>query len=249
MKKILAIFAVIALLSSIAIGVSAAEFVPSVSYVPYPGLVVIDEDSEGNKIVGYVTDSSGNVLSTEYHGCILITPVLDAQKGISGLSDAAEKLLVDTYESLTAENVKLSELHPELNDIAKKAFGENATAENLVIRELIDITAVCEDLIKYLEQDGNTITLTFKMVAPQEDFLTVMTLNDGKWEEVEEVKNNTNGTLGVKFDRFCPVLFLTGFPAEDVVTDHNVGLYWLIALCAIILLLAVAVYFLLRRKH
>ena len=98
MKKILAIFAVIALLSSIAIGVSAAEFVPSVSYVPYPGLVVIDEDSEGNKIVGYVTDSSGNVLSTEYHGCILITPVLDAQKGISGLSDAAEKLLVDTYD-------------------------------------------------------------------------------------------------------------------------------------------------------
>ena len=116
MKKILAIFAVIALLSSIAIGVSAAEFVPSVSYVPYPGLVVIDEDSEGNKIVGYVTDSSGNVLITEYHGCILITPVLDAQKGISGLSDAAEKLLVDTYESLTAENIKLSELHPELND-------------------------------------------------------------------------------------------------------------------------------------
>lgn len=249
MKKLLAIFTVFALLIPMAICATAAEFVPSVSYEPYPGLVVIDEDSEGNKIVGYVTDNAGNVLSTEYHGCILITPVLDAKKGESGLSDAAEKLLVDTYESLTAENVLLSELHPELNDIAKNAFGENATADNLIIRELIDITVGCEDLSKLLEQEGNTITLTFKFVVPQEDFLTVVTLHEGKWEEVEEVKNNADGTVSVKFDHFCPVLFLTGFPVDDVVTEQIFGLYWLIALCGIVLLLAVTAYFLMRRKH
>lgn len=247
MKKVV-IFAMVLILlvSSVAV-VSAAEFVPSVSFEPFPGLVAIDTDAEGNEIVGYVKDAQGETLSTEYHGCILITPVLDAKKGESYLSDAAEKLLVDTYETLTAEDAKLSVLIPELNDIAKDALGENATADDLVIRELFDITAVCDDLIKLLKVDGNTITLTFKMVVPQEAFLTVMTLNDGKWEHVDEVKNNDDGTVSVKFNQFCPVLFLTGLPLQSVPVQ-SFSIYWLIALCAIILVLAVAVFFLLRRK-
>lgn len=246
MKRIVILTLVLTLLASCFVMVSAATYVPSVSYEAFPGLVVTKDD-EGNLIVGHVENAQGEVLSTEYHGCILITPVMDAKKNISYLSDESEKLLVDTYELLAAEDARLSELIPELNDVAKEALGENATADDLVIRELFDVTAVCEDLIKLLEVDGNTITLTFKMVVPQEDFLTVMTLNDGKWEFVEDVKNNDDGTVSVKFSQFCPVLFLTGLPLEPVAPAQNISA-WLIVLCAIILILAVAVFFLLRRK-
>lgn len=247
MKKIIVLSLVLVLILSNLPVVSAANYLPSVDYEAYPGIVVI-EDENGKKVIGYVENADGEILSEEYHGCILITPVMDAKRKISYLSDEAEQLLVDTYEALAANDAKLSELIPQLNDVAKDALGENATADDLVILELVDITAVCEDLIHLMEVDGNTITLTFKMVVPKEAFVTVMTLKDGEWEFVDEVQNHDDGTVSVKFNRFCPVLFLTGLPVEDVVPVQN-NMIWIIALCGIILILGITVFFLLRRKN
>ena len=247
MKKIIVLSLVLVLILSNLSLVSAANYLPSVDYEAYPGIVVI-EDENGKKVIGYVENADGEVLSTEYHGCILVTPVMDAKRNISYLSDEAEQLLVDTYEALAADDAKLSELIPQLNDVAKDALGENATADDLVILELVDITAVCEDLIQLMEVEGNTITLTFKMVVPNEAFVTVMTLKDGEWEFADEVVNNDDGTVSVKFNRFCPVLFLTGFPVEDVAPVQN-NMIWIIVLCCIILILGVTVFFILRRKN
>lgn len=86
------------------------------------------------------------------------------------------------------------------------------------------------------------------MVVPQEAFVTVMTLNNGEWEFVEEVENHNDGTVSVKFSQFCPVLFLTGFPVEEVPAPQNNVILFAI-LCGIILILAVAVFYLLRRKN
>lgn len=246
MKKFVVFTLVLVLLMSNITIASASGYLPSVSYEAFPGLVII-EDEEGNKIIGYVENAQGEVISTEYHGCILITPVMDAKRHVSFLSLEAENLLIDTYETLAAPDAKLSVLIPELNDIAKEALGEHATADNLVIRELIDITAVCEDLIHFLEQDGNTLSLTFKMVVPKEAFVTVMTLKNGKWEEAEEVINNDDGTVTVKFGQLCPVLFVTGLPLEPIVSYES-NYTWLIVLCAIVLVLVVVVIYLLRRK-
>ena len=221
MKKIIVLSLVLVLILSNLPVVSAANYLPSVDYEAYPGIVVI-EDENGKKVIGYVENADGEILSEEYHGCILITPVMDAKRKISYLSDEAEQLLVDTYEALAANDAKLSELIPQLNDVAKDALGENATADDLVILELVDITAVCEDLIHLMEVDGNTITLTFKMVVPKDAFVTVMTLKDGEWEFVDEVQNHDDGTVSVKFNRFCPVLFLTGLPVEDVVPFRTI---------------------------
>ena len=247
MKKIIVLSLVLVLLLSNLSVVSAANYLPSVDYEAYPGIVVI-KDENGKKVIGYVENADGEVLSTEYHGCILITPVMDAKRKISYLSDEAEQLLVDTYEALAADDAKLSDLIPQLNDAAKDALGENATADDLVILELVDITAVCEDLVHLMEVDGNTITLTFKMVVPKEAFVTVMTLKDGEWEFADEVVNHDDGTVSVKFNRFCPVLFLTGFPVEDVAPVQN-NMIWIIVLCAVILILGTTVFYLLRRKN
>ena len=246
MKKIVVLTMVMILLLTSVASVSAEGYLPSVNYQAFPGLVII-EDENGNKIIGYVENAEGEVLNTEYHGCILITPVMDAKREVSFLSEPAEKLLVDTYEMLAAPDAKLSELIPELNDIAKEALGERATADDLVVRELIDITACCEDLIHYLEIDGNTLTLTFKMVVPLETFITVMTYKDGEWEEVDKVINNDDGTVSVKFSRLCPVLFLTGHPLAPVEPVQN-NLLWVAILGAVILILIVVVFYLLRKK-
>ena len=246
MKKIIVLSLVLVLLLSCLATVSAADYLPSVKYEAFPGIVVI-EDEDGKKVVGYVENAQGEILSKEYHGCILITPVMDAKRKISYLSDEAEQLLVDTYEILAAEDARLSVLIPELNDVAKEALGENADADDLVILELVDITAVCPDLIHLLEVEGNTITLTFKMVVPKEAFVTVMTLKDGVWEFADKVENHEDGTVSVKFNRFCPVLFLTGYPVEDLAPPQN-NMLWIVILCAVILILAATVIYLLRRK-
>ena len=247
MKRILIFSLALLLLFSNLASVSAVGFLPSVKYEAYPGIVVI-EDEDGKKVIGYVENAQGEILSKEYHGCILITPVMDAKRKISYLSDEAEQLLVDKYEELAAEDARLSVLIPELNDVAKEALGEKANADDLVILELIDITARCQDLIDLLSVDGNTITLTFKMVVPKEAFVTVMTYNDGKWQMTEEVVNHEDGTVSVKFSQFCPVLFLTGLPLEEVESPQN-NMIWIVLLCAIILILAVMVIYLLRRKN
>ena len=246
MKKFVIFALILVILVSNLAMVIAAGYLPSVSYEAFPGLVII-EDEDGNKIIGYVENAQGEIVSTEYHGCILITPVMDAKRQVSFLSDDAEKLLVDTYETLSAPDARLSVLIPELNDIARDALGDYATADNLVIRELIDITAVCQELIDYLAVDGNTLTLTFKMVVPKEAYITVMTLKDGKWEEAEEVINNDDGTVSVTFGQLCPVLFLTGIPNGSTPPAQNSYL-WLIVLCCAILILIVALFLVLRRK-
>ena len=249
MKKFLVLLMVLIIMMSCATSVMAAEYVPSVSFEPYPGLVVIDVDDEGNEIIGYVEDAEGNILSTEYHGCILITPNEDARKGESYLSDVDEELLVDTYDTLTADDARLSTLIPMLNEIAKEELGASATADDMVFRELIDIRPVCKDLIKHLEVEENTITLKFKLDVPEEAYFNVMTLTNDEWEFVKEAKNNLDGTVSVKFSHFCPVLFITGMPVDDVVPAQNCGLWWLILLCAIILIISVIVFYVLRKKR
>ena len=126
MKKIIVLSLVLVLILSNLPVVSAANYLPSVDYEAYPGIVVI-EDENGKKVIGYVENANGEILSEEYHGCILITPVMDAKRKISYLSDEAEQLLVDTYEALAANDAKLSELIPQLNDVAKDALGDLPT--------------------------------------------------------------------------------------------------------------------------
>lgn len=246
MKKIPVIMLVLISLFSSVASTSAEGFLPSVSYESVPEIVVIEDDN-GEAVIGYVENADGENLNTEYHGCILITPVMDAKENVSDLPDEAEQLLVETYEVLAAEDAKLSVLIPELNNVAKEALGDNATADDLVILELIDITATCEELIKDLSDASNTITLTFQLNVPKEAFVTVMTFNDGEWHFVEDVHNNGDGTVSVKFNHFCPVLFLAGLPTDDISVPHNSAV-WVAALCAFILIVTVIVLFMLRRK-
>ena len=249
MKKVFVTMLLLVLLLTVFTTVCAADdFVPSASFSPYPGLVIIGRE-DGKDIIGYVYDKDGNKVDTVYHGCIVVTPVIDAKKGNYIISDEAAKLLTDTYDALTAKDAKLSQLIPALNAPAKEALGENADADDLVIRELFDITVVCEDLAEYLAVDGNTLTLSFKMPVLNDSYLTVMTLQDGNWEFVEESLNNNDGTVTVTFKEFCPVLFLNGLELEPVPAPVFDITTIVIGIILLILLLLAVIYIILRRKN
>ena len=60
MKKIIVLSLVLVLILSNLPVVSAANYLPSVDYEAYPGIVVI-EDENGKKVIGYEFSSSSNL--------------------------------------------------------------------------------------------------------------------------------------------------------------------------------------------
>ena len=246
MKKLVNFLLTSIFILSCFVTVFASGYLPSVSYEETPPIVVIEKEN-GNEVIGYVENAEGEQVSKEYDYSILVTPVADAVNSTSKLSEEEEKLLVETYQALSAEEAKLSEIIPELNEIAKAALGANATADDFVVRELFSISIISEELNKRLDIDGNTLTLTFKIDLADDEFLTVLTYKDGKWEEAKEVINNHDGTVTVKFDHFCPVLFLTGRRVETVSTHSN--FIFLAVLCSVVVIIPTVLFWYINRKN
>ena len=213
MKRIINIIMVLCLVVSMAVSVSATEFVPSIEIKDAPELVPVGEQ-DGEAVFGYVTDKDGNKIYTVVAGDILITPIseVDTSKYIS--KEAAD-LLKETY----AELLK-----------SPNRFGHDK-----VVRELVDISTSAK-LAEALEGEGTTLTLTFDLHLDKGAKIWIQALLDGRWETVEVV-NNGDGTVTATFEAFCPVVFLVEGDGFCIVC------FWLwclvILLCLIILIMLI----------
>ena len=208
MKKVIVSMLVLTFVLTGIISAAAADgsFVPSVSYKGSPEIVVSGQEN-GKNVIGAVVDGNGNKLSTEYDDCIVISSVVDAKNAATGISQQTRSTLLSVYDQLSAKNAKLSALIPGLNDIAKEKLGANATADDLVVSDLFDITAVCDELKSNLTGE-NSIMLTFRLPAKRSALVATMVYYEGKWEPAEKITHNADGTVSITFKRFCPVAFL-----------------------------------------
>lgn len=210
MKKTLSFLMVaVMLVLSFSMAVSADNFVPSITYKPAPDLVYT-EGEDGKKIIGYVVDPEGNKLTTEYHDCLLITSVAEAPTSEKIPDDARDTLLA-VYDELSAADMKLSTISDELNALTKAAIGHDA--DHLVVKDLFDVTVLCDELKTNLAPVGNTIDLTFELPVNADSFVVVMTYKNGEWAPIEKTVNNDDGTITCTFEDFCPVAILV--PATD----------------------------------
>ncbi len=226
MKKLISLIMVITVMMACTISAMATEvdFVPSISNKGAPE-IVITYDENGRMIIGHIFDGTGGMISTEYEDCLVITSVDDAKTSTEIPEDAKEELL-KVFEELNADDAKLSEICPELNDIVKEELGDDWTADDLVVRDLFDITGLCDDLNVELPKDGNTLELKFDLSIPKDTFITAMAYVDGKWQPIVETVNNGDGTITCVFEDICPVAFLTtgsGTATNTPSTDTNVN--------------------------
>ena len=245
MKKLLACLFSLVLCFSSAAPVFADEFVPSVSGGGAPRIVYFEEN--GEKLVGYVVDTSGKKLEPVKAGCLYVVSLEDAQDKDSKISDAARKQLLDLYDQFTKKEIKLSQELPALNDLVADKFGEGNNADNMVVRDLFlaDLShKVCKE---ELAKEGNTLDITFEMDVEKGTFLQVATYIDGEWQLVEKVVNNNeddvkenDGTVTVTFEDLCPVVFLV--PGEMAA---EAGFNWLWIILALIIAF---ILFLLAKK-
>lgn len=226
MKKLLSLIMVITVMLACTVSAMATEvdFVPSISNKGAPELVVT-YDENGKMVIGVLFDGRGGVISNEYEDCLIITSVNDAKTSMK-IPEDAKKELLKVFEELNAENAKLSEICPELNGIVKEQLGDDWTADDLVVRDLFDITGLCDELNVELPKDGNTLELKFDLSLPKDAFITAVVYVDGEWQPIVETKNNGDGTITCVFEEICPVAFLTtgsGTATNDPEIDTNVN--------------------------
>ncbi len=245
MKRIFAVvMAMILVIIPFATTVSAENFVPSITVKPAPDVVGIGEDENG-VIIGYIVNEDGETLAIVYEDCIVITSVEEAPESDEIPPEAAE-ILLEVFKDLSSDDTKLSSLSEAFNKLVADELGEDKDADDLVIRDLFDVTALCDDLKEYLPEDGTSIDLKFDISIGADEDVFAMTYIDDKWAPVENIKNNGDGTVTVTFEEFCPVaFFVPGEGEEDTPqtgddANNTVWVLVMIGASVLVVLLAVA---------
>jgi len=168
MKKVLSILLVVVTMLTFSVTALAAnvEFVPSIE----------------NKGAPTVVDSNVTVV---------VTPVGEAEKSTT-IAAEAKAALLKAYDELSAAGASLSALCKDLDAAVAAALGEGKTANNLVVRDLFDVTAT--NLTA-----GTALNVTFKLNVAADQYVAAMVYNNGAWSVVKAV-NNGDGTVSCTMD-------------------------------------------------
>lgn len=208
MKKVVSIILAVILVFSIGTVAFASNFTPSVTEKPAPE-IVRPENSVEEDTVAHIITTDGEVVKEIPGQKLVVTGVahVDISEEIPEESAADLK---EAYAQLSAEDVKLVEVLPELEEIVKENLGEEKTVEDLVVRDLFDVSLVCEESNELLLDEEHRLSLTFNLGVKANEFVTAMKMNPltKEWETIYSVKNNGDGTVTCEFDHLCPIAFL-----------------------------------------
>lgn len=209
MKKGIRIFVIGMMVLSLACSAYAAtgSFVASITAKPAPELVVSPGTTEN--VVVEVLDGNNEKVEQFDAAAVVITPV--AQKDAAAAEDPVKTVLTEIYEQLSAPEVRLSEVMPELTEVVKTAAVEDASLKNLdvdklVVKDLFHVAAT-EEITKALETEGNFLKLTFAPKLAENQHFFVMVCVDGQWLPVDYVLN-ADGTVTCSFHVMGTVAFL-----------------------------------------
>lgn len=261
MKKIVTFLLTLTLFASMSLSAFATSgtFVPSITQKGAPQVVTTgDKTEDGVDIIAIVIDkNTGEVVYRVPVGSFIITALTELDNA-SHLTKEDIELLRTIYKEFSEGTKTLSETTEELNKLVQKYFNGEKTADDLVIKDLFDLTVVSEELANYLAQEDTRLILTFDMNLEPGQFVTIMTFKNNEWVIAEDIVNNGDGTVTAAFKNFCPVMVLVEGaeadapavsepPAEDTVetmdpveSDTSAAFpWWIILIIAVIAIVAV----------
>jgi len=268
MKKLFAIVLIVALCMTMAAPVLAAQddFTPSITYKPAPEFAG-EQDTDGCQIIGYVEVNEEIVGKIHYdgeeiyaiveavhddacgddHRCLVLTPLAEAETS-EHIPEESRSLLLWVYDQLLKLGMSFIDC-PELDEKIKKELGEDKTVEDLVVRDLFDVSVLCEPLEEWLEPEGNVICLDFDLKVKDDDFVAIVAYKNDQWKMIKDVKVNEKGNLTcTTYENFCPIAILMAetdvsdmAPETGVSNLNDLTLWVLIGAGALIALIAVVV--------
>lgn len=236
MKKVISLISAVMLCVSLIGFVFAAdvEFVPSITYKGAPSIVEITDD-QGNPAIGTIVNAGGETTGYVDEHCLLVTPLSEASTSTKIPADAKETLL-SVYEQLENGTMKLP-------------YGAGVDGDKMIVRDLFDVSWLCDDHPALIAPEGVTVTLTFNIGIEADVTPVVMTYINGTWEEVVSVKNNGDGTITCVFEDFCPVAISVPVPGEGPDDTGDKADITLWAVLLVVSAAAVVTMVILRRRE
>lgn len=203
MKNIVKICITLMMILVMAVPTFAADFVPSISEKPGLDLEIMGEDENG-PWYGEIIDKDGNVVMKLYEGDIIVTPIANIDE--ADIPQEAKDLLKKVYQDLLDGNASLADVEGLLEEL-QKALGDEAGIDDIVIKDLFDVTVINPEALELLA-DGYKLRLTFDLGLSMGEFLAVMDYAQ-KWNLVYDYVVNEDGTVTVILNQTGPVGFLT----------------------------------------
>ena len=147
-------------------------------------------------IPSYGLDVEEAVMNGEdVKACVAVTSVTEAKEKSTDITQEERDLLVEVYDALSDGSMVLP------------VSGEYQFVE------LMDVSFAlenCRQLEDHTHEDAEAaLTVKFKMEIEAYNALIALTYIDEKWEPVENITDNGDGTVTITFDKLCPVVILT----------------------------------------
>ena len=197
MKKFFSVLIALVICLSSAISVLAAgdEFVPSIPDKGAPDIVEI-EDEDGNKHIAVIIDEDEEIVAYVNEGCLIITPVSEAEES-KDIPEDAKKQLLDLYEGLKDGTIT----------IPYELVSSDIDPDKMVIRDLFDASWLCEDHPKLLAEEGNVIEIIFDLGVKASTNVVALVYNGGEWTPAVKTVNNNDGTVTVTLEHLGAITF------------------------------------------
>ena len=192
MKKFICMFVVLVLCVGFAAPVYASDFVPS---IPEKDIEIVPPPGEGNPI-GVIRDEDGEIVEPVYGDCLVVTPISEA-KTSTRIPEDARELLLEVYDKLKSGEM----------DLPYHKYSADLDPANMVIRDLVDISWLCEEHPKMMEEGKYVLELTFRLGVSADTTVYVMSYKNNEWDPIHKVVNNGDGTVTCQFKHLCPVAF------------------------------------------
>lgn len=211
MKKLVTFVLTMMLFASMSLSVFATSgsFVPSITQKAAPAIVATEEVTEdGQKIIGTVVIAGTNEeVHKAVEGTLLVTAITEVDDADHLTEEKIEELQT-IFEEFSNGTQKLSETSEAFVNHVKEVLGEDKSADDLVIKDLFDVTITSEELENHLAQEDTRINLTFDAGLEKDQFVAVMLFKNNEWLMAENATNNGDGTVTATFDHFCPVMII-----------------------------------------
>ena len=215
MKKLVCIFAMLALCLSLVCPAFAAEdtFVPSISYKDGPEITAVDEKYDIRHLV--------------------VTSIKAARDKSTDITQEDRDLLLSLYEQLLSGGMKLPMSSDVQTYVIRDLVHVGFTQECLLSGDGHKET---------LEKPGETMDVTFRLGIDANTNMIVMAYIQGQWVPAENVVNHGDGTLSCELEDVGPVAFVVcNQTTEPQPGPQGIGnlLWWLLLLLICICVLTV----------
>lgn len=219
MKKLISLILVAILMFAVMAPAFAEQFTPSVSGKPAPSVKPVPGE-DGEEFEG-VIGNNGNLVSGVGGGNLIVTPVSKRDEAPNkDISDALNKAYDQIKNSDSVGDLPAGNGNTIEDDINDALAGSGLTADDMVVRDLFDVSLT--DEYKNQITNGNYLEVTFDLgLKPGQTLIVLQSSDKENWEVLDpsNVIINEDGSVTVRLYKLGVLAFLVD--GTEIIIDPS----------------------------